>query len=124
MYRTEYFEYKQSFEQAQDYITNLELAKTQLSEKITRLNRIAKKYNQRTELLENTLAYADQNKNKAINDVKVQVDKANTRVYGSGNTQDKGTVTTLHGLDKGVSALGEGMGIAPKVHKLVQTGSH
>ena len=49
MFRTEYYTYKQHYEQSQEYVKCLETQNWQLKDKIERLNQIAQRFNQKTE---------------------------------------------------------------------------
>lgn len=85
MYRTEYLSYKQQLAQSAEYITNLENQQSIAKDKIDRLNKIAERYNQKTELPEGTLQYAAQGKNRALVELNAEVNRKNPKIYGDKN---------------------------------------
>ncbi len=58
-YRNEYYSYNQHYEQSQQYVKSLELQGCQHRDKISRLNDIAQRFNQKTEVPESTLLYGN-----------------------------------------------------------------
>jgi len=58
MFKSEYYQYKSSYEQSQQYVACLETTNQQLKDKIEKLNKIAERFNEKTEIADTTLGYA------------------------------------------------------------------
>lgn len=66
MYRTDYESFKAHYEQSQKYVNCLETQIVNMKDKINRLNKIAIRYKEKTEIADSTLIYANKGKQSAL----------------------------------------------------------
>ena len=90
--------------------------------KIQRLNEIATRFNERTEVTETTLGYANKGHQRALNDLNTEVGKKKGRIYGKKNMIDESSMTRFHGLNKKLDDLVGGgyKDDVPKIDKMIQ----
>lgn len=97
-YSSQYIQYKQNYEQSQQYVSCLETTNQQLKDKIEKLNKIAERFNQKQEIADTTLSYALRGEQKAMNELLTNTSIKTQSIYGSKNMQNQATITAIFGM--------------------------